>query len=210
MPLRTLLLTGALAAFSMAAVAQPVNPPNSPPDVNQPAISSNGPVVLDYNKTIPNTGHPTEMRIAKQVRHQLLMMPANYYSMFDDIEYSVQGRTVTLSGYVTAVHSVTKTSAANAVKHIEGVDAVVNEIQVLPPNLLDEQARERVLHTLLRTGPLAQYFWPASPAIHIIVKNQRLTLTGYVNNEGDKNLATVASNQVRDLFQVTNNLQVVR
>jgi hypothetical protein len=35
-------------------------------------------------------------------------------------------------------------------------------------------------------------------------------LTGYVSNEGDKNMANVAANQVRDLFQVTNNLVVVK
>jgi osmotically-inducible protein OsmY len=42
------------------------------------------------------------------------------------------------------------------------------------------------------------------------VDHERVTLTGYVNNEADKNLANIAANQVRDVFQVTNNLQVVK
>jgi hyperosmotically inducible protein len=130
--------------------------------------------------------------------------------MFDDLEYSVQGRTVTLSGAVTSLHSQTRQDAERAVKRIEGVDKVVNNIQVLPPSAFDEQARQQVYRALLRAGGLSQYFWAASPSIHIIVANQRVTLNGYVNNEGDKNLATIATNQVRDVFQVTNNLQVVR
>jgi osmotically-inducible protein OsmY len=43
-----------------------------------------------------------------------------------------------------------------------------------------------------------------------VVDRERVTLTGYVSNEGDKDLANIAANQVRDVFQVTNNLQVVK
>ena len=69
---------------------------------SEPAISSNGPVVAGFGNKLPQNGHPTEMKIAKEVRHELLMLP--YYSLFDDLEYSVQGRTVTLSGSVTSIH----------------------------------------------------------------------------------------------------------
>jgi len=187
---------------SQATLASPAS------QAAEPALASNGPVTLDYAVRLPQSGDPVEANIAKAVRHQLLMLP--HYSMFDDLEYSVQGRTVTLSGAVTSDHSQTRQDAQYAVKRIEGVDTVVNNIQVLPPNAFDEQARQRVYRALMRTGGLSQYFWAASPSIHIIVANQRVTLNGYVNNEGDKNLANIAANQVRDLFQVTNNLQVVR
>ena len=78
------------------------------------------------------------------------MLP--YYSLFDDLEYSVQGRTVTLSGYVTSDHAVTKSDAENAVKRIEGVDKVINNIKVLPPAPMDQEARERVYRALVNTG----------------------------------------------------------
>ena len=123
-------------------------------------------MVLDYGKGgFPNDA---EGRIAKQVRHELLLLP--YYSLFDDLEYSVQGHTVTLSGYVTSVHAATKSTAENVVKHIEGVDKVVNNIKVLPPSPFDQEARERVYRSLVRTGSLSRYFWEASPSIHIIVE----------------------------------------
>jgi hyperosmotically inducible protein len=171
-------------------------------------LTSNGPVTLDYKGVPVQTSDEKEANIAKEVRHQLLKLP--YYGMFDDLEYSVQGRTVTLSGAVTSIHSQTRQDAQNAVKRIEGVDKVVNNVRVLPPNPLDDQARERVFRALSRTAGLSRYFWPASPDIRIIVANQRVTLNGYVSSEGDKNLANIAANEVRDVFQVTNNLQVVK
>ena len=46
-------------------------------------------------------------------------------------------------------------------KHIEGVDKVVNNIKVLPPCALDQEARERVYRALVNTGGLSRYFWEA-------------------------------------------------
>ena len=208
---RLLLLFGLLLALSVGLVAQTSQSSQSnlatQPQASEPALSSNGPVVLDYNSRYAS-GDPVEVKIAQQVRRAMLKLP--YYSLFDDLEYSVQGRTVTLSGAVTSIHSQTKRDAEYAVKRIEGVDRVVNNIQVLPPSPFDEQARARVYRSLMRTAGLSQYFWQASPSIHILVNNQRVTLNGYVNKEGDKNLANIATKEVRDVFQVTNNLQVVK
>ena len=169
-------------------------------------ISSNGPVIADYGKHITSS-NPAETQIAKEVRHELLMLP--WYSLFDDLEFSVEGRTVTLSGYLTSEHAVTKSDAENAVKHIEGVDKVINNIEILPASPLDTQVREQEYAALSR-GPLSRYFWEAAPSIHIIVRNQRVTLKGIVNTEGDKNLATIQANTVPGVFQVTNELRVVK
>lgn len=206
------LALASLLAFGLAAAAQTSTKSQAQAalqtDQTATVVTSNGPVILDYKGQPAQSADPVEAKIAQQVRHQLLKLP--YYSTFDDLEYTVQGRTVILSGAVTSLHSQTRQDAANAVKRIEGVDKVVNNIQVLPPNPYDEQARERVLRSLSRTGGLSQYFWPASPDIHIIVDHQRVTLKGFVHNEGDKNLANVAANEVRDVFQVTNDLQVAK
>ncbi len=201
--MRITLIAGLLLAFTCGALAQM---PESAPAAQTAALASNGPVVADYARTgYPNT---PEGRIAKEVRHELLMLP--YYSLFDDLEYSVQGRTVTLSGVVTADHSITKSEAEGAVKRIEGVDKVINDIKILPPSPLDQQAREKVYRAIANTGSLSRYFWEAAPSIHIIVDNQRVTLKGYVNSEMDKNMATIAAKQVPDVFQVTNDLRVVK
>src|SRR5450755_570945 len=189
---RQMMTTGLLFVVAVTAGAQ---------------ISSNGPVVKDYPQQVSGE-NPAEAKIAKEVRHEILMLP--WYSLFDDLEFSVQGRTVTLSGSVTSEHASTKSDAEGAVKHIEGVDKVINNIKVLPPSPMETQAREQVYAALSRTGGLSRYFWEAAPSIHIIVDNQRVTLAGFVNNEGDKNMATIAANGVPGVFQVTNNLRVVK
>lgn len=203
--MRTTLLTGLLFALTAGALAQTPQALLETSPAQGAALSSNGPVVLDHKTAFPDD---VEGRIAKQVRHELLLLV--HYSLFDDLEYSVQGRTVTLSGYLTSEHAVTKSDAENAVKRIEGVDQVVNNIKVLSPAAFDQEARARVYRSLFRTASLSQYLWKDSPSIHIIVENQRVTLTGYVNNEGDKTLATLAANSVPNVFQVTNNLRVVK
>jgi len=184
--------TGLVLVLALAATAQ---------------ISSNGPVVKDYGKQV-STENPAEAKIAKEVRHEILMLP--WYSLFDDLEFTVEGRTVTLSGFVTSEHAVTKSDAGNAVKHIEGVDKVINNIEVLPPSPLDSRVREQVYEARSRTAGLSRYFWEAAPSVHIIVKNQRVTLAGFVISEMDKNLATIAANGVPGVFQVTNNLRVAK
>jgi hyperosmotically inducible protein len=207
--MRRLLLFSVLVMFSAGAVAQtsPATPASPSPSTSAVLISSNGPVVADYGKQ-PQSSDPAENNIAKEVRHELLMLP--YYSLFDDLEYTVQGRTVTLSGSLSSEHAVTKSDAENAVKRIEGVDKVIDNIKVLPASPMDEQARIQVYRSLANTGSLSRYFWEAAPSIHIIVDNQRVTLKGFVNSEMDKNLATIAANQVPGIFQVTNELRVVK
>jgi osmotically-inducible protein OsmY len=190
--MRKLLIVGLFLALSAGAFAQ---------------VSSNGPVIADSGKKITDTD-PVEARIAKQVRHELLMLP--WYSLFDDLEFTVQGRTVTLGGHVTSVHAVTKSDAEGVVKHIEGVDKVVNNIKVLPPSPLDDQVRRQTYDAISRTASLSRYFWQAAPSMHIIVDDQRVTLVGIVNNEGDKNMATIAADTVPGVFQVTNDLRVVK
>jgi hyperosmotically inducible protein len=190
--MRKLMTGGLVFILALAASAQ---------------ISSNGPVVKDYGKQI-SAENPAEAKIGKEVRHEILMLP--WYSLFDDLEFTVQGRTVTLSGFVISEHATTKSDAENIVKHIEGVDQVINNIKVLPPSPLDTRVRQQVYEALSRTGGLSRYFWEAAPSVHIIVENQRVTLAGFVINEGDKNLATIAANGVSGVFQVTNNLRVVK
>lgn len=171
-------------------------------------VTSNGPVVKDYKVLVGTEGDPVEAKLAKEVRHEILMLP--WYSLFDDLEFSVQGRTVTLSGFVTSEHATTKSDAEGAVKHIEGVDSVINNIRILPPSPMDNRAREQVYAAISRTGSLSRYFWEAAPSIHIIVENQRVTLAGFVSSEADKNMATLAANGVPGVFQVTNNLRVAK
>jgi hyperosmotically inducible protein len=145
-------------------------------------------------------------RIAKEVRHEILMLP--YYDVFDNIGYKVEGYNVTLVGYVT--NPVVKSDAGNAVKRIEGVEQVDNEIEVLPLSPMDNQIRQRVFRAIYGFGPLQKYDMPVIKPIRIIVKGGHVTLEGVVDNETDKNTAGIRAKTVPGTFSVTNNLQVVK
>jgi len=155
--------------------------------------------------TRPADANVSEQRIAKEVRHELLMLP--YYSVFDDLEFQVDGDTVTLMGAV--VNPSLKSDAEAVVKKIEGVDKVVNQIKVLPPSSMDDQIRRREARAIFGVDGLSKYSWSAVPPIHIIVDSGRVTLKGVVDNPTDKNMANIAANGVPGVFSVTNDLQVV-
>ena len=138
------------------------------------------------------------------MRHELVMLP--YYSVFDDLAYKVEGDSVTLYGAVT--RPTLKSDAQNVVKKIEGVERVVNNIEVLPLSPNDDQIRRAVYRAIYSQPGLDMYSLRAVPTIHIIVKNGNVTLTGAVSNEGDKNRANIAANGVPGVFSVKNDIQV--
>jgi hyperosmotically inducible periplasmic protein len=144
--------------------------------------------------------------IEKEVRHELIMLP--YYGQFDNLAYRVDGSTVTLFGQVS--RPTLKTDAEARVKEIEGVDRVINEIEVLPLSPNDDNIRRAVYHAIYSKEPLQRYAMGAVPPIHIIVKNGNVTLEGIVSNEGDKNMAGIAANEVSGAFTVANHLSIER
>jgi hyperosmotically inducible protein len=149
---------------------------------------------------------PAEARIQKEVRHELLMLP--YFSVFDYIAFQVKGDTVILQGEVT--RPTLKSDAENVVKHIEGVEHVINNIDVLPPSPMDEQLRLALYRAIYGYPSLEKYALGVQKPIRIIVKNGRVTLEGVVDSDTDKNLVTVRANSVPGVFSVTNDLRVVQ
>src|SRR5581483_10875331 len=150
-------------------------------------------------------GNSDENRIAREVRHELVTLP--WYGVFDDLAFRVDGGTVTLLGQVS--QPVLKSDAEKAVKRVEGVTQVVNNIEVLPLSPNDDQIRRAEYRAIYGDPALSdRYGFRAVPSVHIIVKNGHVTLEGVVANQMDKNLINIKANGVPNVFGVTNNLQV--
>jgi hyperosmotically inducible protein len=145
-------------------------------------------------------------RIVKEVRHEIIMLP--YYGVFDDIKYSVNGYDVTLAGQVT--NPTLKQDAGNVVKHIEGVEKVDNQIEVLPPSSMDDGLRLRLYRTIYGFPALEKYAMPVIKPIRIIVKSGNVTLEGVVDSQADKDMVGLRANGVSGIFSVTNNLVVAK
>src|SRR5207244_6553222 len=101
----------------------------------------------------------------------------------------VDGDKVTRSGQGTRPFLTAEAEAA--VKSIEGVASVVNNIEVLPLSPMDDQLRRALYRAIYGDAGLSRYSIQAVPSIHIIVKNGNVTLEGVVDNETDNNLANL-------------------
>ena len=149
---------------------------------------------------------PEVSQIENQVQHKLAMLP--WYGVFDYLQYQVNGTEVTLSGQVISEHDTTRSDAENAFKRISGVTRVINNIEVLPLSMIDNQIRRAEYRTIFSQSDLGRYTMGAIPQVHIIVKNGHVSLYGVVMDQMDKTLAGLAANTVPGVFSVTNNLQI--
>ena len=149
-------------------------------------------------------GGPMQERIVREVRHELLMLPN--YGVFDNLAYSVNGPAVTLRGEVT--RPTLKTDAERAVKRIEGVTEVTNQIKVLPLSPMDDRVRLAVYRAIYSQPGLDRYALQAIPPIHIIVENGHVILVGVVASAADKDMAGIRANGVTGVFSVDNRLTV--
>ena len=153
--------------------------------------------------TTPNSAN-FEASLTKEVRHELVMLP--FYSVFDNLQYQIEGGKVTLLGQVKT--PMLKSDAEHAVKQIEGVEVVDNQLEVLPLSPFDDRIRRATYRSIYSFGSLQMYGVRSVPPIHIIVNNGHVTLEGSVANETDKNVAGIRANSVPGVFSVTNNLRV--
>ncbi len=151
-----------------------------------------------------NTNTRLDQRVANEVRHELVMIPQ--FTVFDNLTYNVDGGTVTLAGQVR--NGFIKDEAEKSIKHLEGVERVNNQIEILPASFNDDRIRRQVARAVFRDPRLSTYAIQPVPPIHIIVKNGHVNLEGMVRTQTDKDDAFIRANGVSGVFSVQNNLQV--
>jgi hyperosmotically inducible protein len=200
---RAVLVAISVLSLSMGLLAQDQKAAGQSTPANINDVTGAIPVIPGVEITGPNRG---ETRIAREVRHELLMLP--FYSLFDDLRYRVNGGTVELLGDV--INPTLKSDAESAVKKIEGVEKVENKINILPPSPMDDRIRQATARAIFSFGGLSRYGWEAAPSIHIIVRNGHTTLLGVVDSEADKNAAGIRANSVPGVFSVDNRLFVAK
>jgi len=164
--------------------------------------------------------------MARQVQRQIVTL--SNYGVFDDISFATQDSTVILKGQ--ASRPTLRTSTERVVKKVEGVEEVINEIEVLPNSPSDDRIRAQVYARIYGHPTLSRYNpnrgtprWvtpsriaagitndppPGYHPIHIIVKNGHVRLEGVVDNAGDKTIAGIQANSSPGAFAVSNDLVV--
>jgi hyperosmotically inducible protein len=147
------------------------------------------------------------LRVEADVERELLLLP--YYTVFDYLAFRVEpGGTVRLLGQV--VRPTLKSDAERRLKRVEGVEQIINEIEVLPVSPADDAIRLAVARNIYNSTALDRYGFQSQPPIHIIVKQGRVTLEGVVDSESDKTVAGLKAREISGVFEVKNNLSVTR
>ena len=186
------------------------------------------PSVLPQQEAVtPDAKQQATLKLAQEVRREIVMQPL--YGVFDYIHFAIQGDTVILRG--KASRPTLKSSIENSVKRIEGVNAVNNELEVRPVSPNDDRLRSAVYASIYRDPALQRYTSNRGGprgvpsvaraaggitndppigfhAIHIIVENGHVTLTGVVDSDMDLAIAEMRANSVPGVFSVDNDLQV--
>jgi hyperosmotically inducible protein len=142
--------------------------------------------------------------LEKSVLTALWKLP--HYGVFDSLAFKIEGSTVTLIGQV--LMPITKEDAARRVKQIQGIQNVVNNIEVLPLSENDDSIRIRAYRAIFGTADLYRYAMGADPTIHIIVKNGRIMLEGVVSSKQDVDLALLAARGIPGIFGASSNLKI--
>jgi hyperosmotically inducible protein len=149
---------------------------------------------------------PQLSNIEKKVRKELIS--ASWDGVFDNLAFEVNGSTVTLYGQV--YRPITRSRAEKFVKGVNGIEQVINKIEVLPLSGFDDRIRSQAVRSVNDTAGLYRYLLGTNPSLRIIVRNGHVTLEGMVSDETDKRLAFFAVNSIPGVFSVTNNLRTER
>ncbi|HEX4650148.1 MAG TPA: BON domain-containing protein [Granulicella sp.] len=125
---------------------------------------------------------------------------------FNALTISVQNGVVTLGG--VAYGPPDRDSAISLVSNYPGVKDVIDNIEVAPVSPMDDRIRIAEARAIYGASRLNRYSLDPAKPIRITVVNGNVTLSGVVDNVGDKDVAGIRANTVSGVFKVTNNLQV--
>src|SRR6202453_1359658 len=125
---------------------------------------------------------------------------------FNAFTIGVLDGAVTLGG--TAYGPTDKDSAVSVVENYPGVKDVIDNIEVAPVSPIDDRIRLAEARSIYGAPQLNKYAIDPAKPIRITVVNGRVTLSGVVDSQADKDVANIRANAVPGVFQVTNNLQV--
>jgi hyperosmotically inducible protein len=176
------------------------------------------------------SGEAQSVSAAETVRSVVRMLERlPYYGVFDYIVFRVDRSTVYLAGY--SFEGRLKADAEMAVRRASGVGEVANKIEVLPTSQNDDRIRWATFYRIYTDDFLSRYasggefgvlqelrderrFPGMQPVgrypIHIIVRNGRTMLLGVVDSAADRQIAEVRAREVTGVFEVENDLTVVR
>jgi osmotically-inducible protein OsmY len=145
-------------------------------------------------------------QLKQQLLEKLEYDRVGYGNAFNAISLNVQNGVVTLGGHART--DVDKDSALALVSTHPGVKDVVDDVQVDPVSIMDDQIRLRVARAVYSFPSLQKYALDPGKPIRISVQSGNVELYGVVDSKSEKDAAYLRANQVPGVFSVKNYLQV--
>ncbi len=146
--------------------------------------------------------HDLQSKLAEKLSYDRV----GFGNTFNAISVHVQNGVVTLGGHARTY--VDRDSAIALVSTTQGVKDVINNIDVDPVSIMDDQTRMAVARAVYGYPSLNKYSLNPAKPIRISVQNGHVELYGVVDSQADKNTAGLRANSVPGVFSVKNYLQV--
>ena len=148
----------------------------------------------------------SDEELKKKLSEKLAYDRVGYGNAFNSITMGVENGVVTLGGHART--DVDKDSALALVSTYPGVKDVVDDIEVDPTSIMDDQTRLAVARAIYGYPSLNKYAIDPAKPIRISVQNGHVELYGVVDSKADKDTANIRANGVPGVFSVKNYLQV--
>jgi hyperosmotically inducible protein len=163
---------------------------------------------VDAVRNLIQVGGPEtpDSQLRAKLGEKLAWDRVGYGNIFNAITLGVENGVVTLAGHART--DVDKDSAVSLVSTYPGVKDVVNDIEVDPVSIMDDQTRMAVARAVYANSVLNKYAIDPAKPIRISVQNGHVELYGVVDSQTDKDIANIQANTVPGVFSVKNYLQV--
>lgn len=186
-------LTGSVDLYEYKADAQKIAMHTKGVTAVRNLIEVSGPSVIDQ-------------ALQKKLAEKLTYDRVGFGNLFDAITVNVNDGVVTLGGHVH--NYMNRDSALALVATTPGVKDMVDNIEVDPVSLMDDQMRIAVARSVYGFPTLNKYAIDPAKPIRISVQNGNVELYGMVDSQADKDAAYLRANSVPGVFSVKNYLEV--
>jgi hyperosmotically inducible protein len=151
-------------------------------------------------------GSVSDAELKEKLADKLRYDRVGYGILFNNLTLNVQNGVATIGGQVRDYPS--RDSALAVAETMPGVKDVVDNIEVLPTSIMDDDLRIRVARAVYGNSALNRYAADPQKPIRIVVDNGHVSLYGVVDSAMDKQIAEVQAKSVPNVFSVDNHLMV--
>jgi hyperosmotically inducible protein len=160
--------------------------------------------VTAVEDTLEIANAESDKKLAEAVANTVRRYP--FFTIFDDVNLSVDEGHVGLSGRVTMPFKADEIE--RRVSKVMGVQSVKSEIATLPVNIGDQKLRSALAYRIYNDSLFQPFAFRAHPPIHIVVERGRVALTGAVRTQVEKRKAELIARSTFGVFSVDNRLSV--